>query len=277
MTGVIIGRFMPPHNGHRYLWDFARSVVSRLYILVCTLEGEPIDGRLRYQWVRAMAPAARVVHVTERIPGAERGTAGAIKLWAAGIAHFVPEAVATVFASEDYGWELAEHLHARFMPVDPNRNNIPVSASAIRNDPFGHWRYIPREVRPFFVRHVAVHRNVALATALARDLDTVVVHSYRDFWEQRRNTQHPNEPHDLSDAELQLGTTSSARALAFHANRVLIHSTQNDADLASIERLDLLVADPADRIAANVSGVPRLAPGDVDPTAILERVRATFD
>ena len=277
MTGVIIGRFMPPHNGHRYLWDFAQSVVSRLYILVCTLEGEPIDGRLRYDWVRAMAPDARVVHVTERIAGAERGAAGAIKLWAEGITRFVPEAVTMVFASEDYGWELAEHLHARFMPVDPNRNNIPVSASAIRNDPFAHWRYIPREVRPFFVRHVAVHRNGALATGLARDLDTVVVHSYRDFWEQRRNTQRCNEPHDLSDKELRLGTTSSATALAFQANRVLIHSTQTDTDLVGVERLDLLVADPADRIDANVSSVPRLTPSDIDRTAILECVRATFD
>ena len=277
MTGVIIGRFMPPHNGHRYLWDFAQSIVSRLYILVCTLEGEPIEGRLRYGWVRAMAPAARVVHVTERIPGAERGQAGAIKLWADGVARFVPEAVDVVFASEDYGWELAEHLHARFMPVDPNRDNIPVSASAIRNDPFGHWRYIPREVRPFFLRHVAVHRNPQLATQLARTLETVVVHSYRDFWQHRRDAQRPNGHHDLSDRELQLGTTSSAAALAFHANRVLIHSTQSDADLVGAARLDLIVADPSDQIEAKVADVPRLAANVADQHSILDRLRATFD
>lgn len=69
-VGMILGKFMPPHRGHQYLIDFARRYCDRLYVLVCTLEREPIDGSLRYHWMQELFPQPNVqlVHVTEDLP-----------------------------------------------------------------------------------------------------------------------------------------------------------------------------------------------------------------
>lgn len=216
--GVIIGRFMPPHAGHRYLIDFATRYVDELYVLVCTLSSEPIPGTLRYEWVSAMFPQAKVLHVTEEIPEASRENPGAIRIWADWIRAVVNEEVSFVFASEDYGWELAEALSAQYVPVDPARSEFPVSASDIRDKPMAHWEYIPDVVRPFFVRRVAVAEDPAdrrLAAALAERLDTLRVRDYYSYWsELGKHVGSANEPTRAQAA--------GEYALAKHANRVLI-------------------------------------------------------
>ena len=49
--GFVLGKFMPPHQGHVLLCDFARAYCETLTILVCSLESEPIPGRLRHAWM----------------------------------------------------------------------------------------------------------------------------------------------------------------------------------------------------------------------------------
>jgi cytidyltransferase-like protein len=67
-TGLIIGKFLPPHTGHQYLIDFARNWVDRLTVLVCSLAAEPIPGAMRHAWMREMFPAVNVVHVEDENP-----------------------------------------------------------------------------------------------------------------------------------------------------------------------------------------------------------------
>ena len=136
MHGIIIGRFMPPHRGHLYLADFAATLVDRLTVLVCSLSWEPIAGDLRFAWMQELCPHSRVVHITEEIPAARRDQPGAIAIWADAVRRYVHEPVDVVFASEPYGWELAEQLGARCVEVDPARESIPVSASVIRENPY---------------------------------------------------------------------------------------------------------------------------------------------
>lgn len=267
MTGVIIGRFMPPHNGHLYLIDFARAMVDRLYVLVCTLSHEPIPGELRYGWVRELAPHSEIVHITEEIPEARRGAAGATSIWADSVRNAVPEPITHVFASEDYGWDLAWNLQAQYIPVDPSRSNIPVSASAIRANPFEHWRFIPPAVRPWFLRHVAVIDDRPRAEALARGLNTVVVHPYHEFWRLtwsefagRRDVQ------PLTDEQIDRGGRATIGALARQANRILIHDVRTPADLDMVDRLDLIIgAVPAPRHGSTLVMSPeQAAPEEVE-------------
>ena len=69
-TGFLLGKFLPPHRGHQYLIEFARNYVDRLTVLVCTIEQEPIPGRLRYQWMCEAFPGVDLVHHTDEIPQA---------------------------------------------------------------------------------------------------------------------------------------------------------------------------------------------------------------
>jgi NadR type nicotinamide-nucleotide adenylyltransferase len=243
MTGVIIGRFMPPHSGHVFLFDFARSMCDELYIFVCTLAHEPIPGTKRYEWVRELAPESTVIHITEEIPAARRDATGAVVIWAETIRGHVPKPIEYVFASEQYGFELAEILGARFVPVDPDRRNIPVSASIIRERPYAHWRYIPPPVRPYYVRHLVVIDESRLARSLADALDTVVVGSYGEFWRLTWNEYGGRgEAPSLSPDEIERGELATITALSRHANRILVYDIAGPRDMARLPRVDLVVA-----------------------------------
>lgn len=243
---------MPPHAGHQFLIDFARAMVDHLYVLVCTLSAEPIPGELRYKWVQELAPGCTVIHITEENPAAARGRTGATTIWAETVRNGVPAPVTHVFASEDYGWDLAYLLEAQFVPVDISRSNIPVSASMIREDPYRHWQFIPPVVRPWFVRHVAVVNQRDFAEHLAEALRTVVVHPYGAFWYQTWNAFGGRlAVPPLTRGMVARGEHSAATALARQANRILIHDCA-DPEAALALHPDMVIADhPAQEVLAS--------------------------
>lgn len=211
---------MPPHNGHRYLIDFAAGCVDRLSVLVCTLSHEPIDGELRFDWVRKMFPYANVVHITEENPSARKGSPDSYKIWARGITESVGSDIDFVFASEDYGHRLAGELGAVYVPVDPARNAFPVSATMIRRNPMGSWRFIPAMVRPYFVRRVYVLSEAAgegdpLLEHLADHYRTVSVGDYVAYHAGRLG-EGAISPEFAVRAQI-----AAEDALALQANRVL--------------------------------------------------------
>ncbi|WP_281259605.1 adenylyltransferase/cytidyltransferase family protein [Alkalispirochaeta sphaeroplastigenens] len=226
MIGVILGRFMPPHTGHLYLVDFARAMVDHLYILVCTLSSEQIPGEKRFAWMQELAPHSTVLHITREIPQAHRDSPQAPALWAQAIRQAVPDEITRVFASESYGHDLARHLKAQFIPLDPSRHNIPVSASMIRQDPWKHWDYIPPPVRPWFLRRLAVLGNPALARTLAADLGTVAAHPYEEFLGTTGTT--------LSGEECRRANRATLEALSRQARRVLVLDLPSERSLGDL-------------------------------------------
>ena len=44
----------------------------------------------------------------------------------------------------------------KFLLVDPDRSFFNVSATKIRTTPFQYWKFIPKEVRPFFAKTIAI-------------------------------------------------------------------------------------------------------------------------
>ncbi len=49
-----------------------------------------------------------------------------------------------------------EHLGIETVLIDPKRTFMNISGGQIRENPFRYWEYIPTEVKPFFVRTVAI-------------------------------------------------------------------------------------------------------------------------
>ncbi|TVR60547.1 MAG: transcriptional regulator [Spirochaetaceae bacterium] len=254
-TGVVIGRFMPPHVGHKYLIQFALEFCDNVVVLCCTLPGEPIPGELRVLWLREMFPSARVVHVATENDAARRDAPGATDIWASTIREAVTTPIEFVFASESYGPDFAHSLGARFIPVDPARTVVPVSASAIRNDPFRYWRYIPDVVRPFFVRRVSiVSDDGVLAARLATRFGTVFAAPYDAVFSSV--TGYPVTEYDLPF--VLKAHAASENALARHAVRLLFSATDSvqiatrligrevaDATIvhATVSRYDLFIVD----------------------------------
>ena len=145
--GFLLGKFMPPHAGHKYLVDFARNYCEHLTILVATLPSEPIPGELRYKWMKEMFPDCTVIWTDKELPQEplDENDQDFWDIWqyevysAMNASHKnrpgVPYAKTypdVIFASEEYGHKLAEVCYARFVPVDIERSVCPVSGTLIR-------------------------------------------------------------------------------------------------------------------------------------------------
>jgi NadR type nicotinamide-nucleotide adenylyltransferase len=223
---MLLGKFLPPHLGHVYLVEFAGGFVDELTVVVCSLRREPIPGELRHRWMRELFPCHHVVHLTDELPQEPREHPDFWDLWRASLTRVLPGRPDYVFASEDYGWRLAEVLGGRFIPVDRARAAVPVSGTAIRTDPRAHWDYLPRCVRPYFLRRVCVFGpestgKSTLAAQLAAHFGTVVVPEYaRTLLEAQDGRLGPEDiPH------IARGQAASEEALARNARGLLVCDT----------------------------------------------------
>jgi NadR type nicotinamide-nucleotide adenylyltransferase len=147
-------------------------------------------------------------------------------LWRSALLRVLPRRPGHVFASEPYGWRLAEELGATFVPVDGARSAVPVSGTSVRSNPAANWEYIPRCVRPYFVKRVCVFGpestgKTTLARRLAEHFGTAWVPEYA-----RTLLEAGGREVRADDMELiACGQAASEDALARNANRVLVADT----------------------------------------------------
>lgn len=248
-TGMLLGKFMPPHLGHQFLVDFARGFVDDLTVMVCSLRSDAISGEQRFSWMREMFPGTRVVHHFDNIPQAPEEHPEFWRLWREAIRGFIPSGPDFVFASEAYGERLASELGARFVPVDISRSLVPVSGTEIRQHPLAHWRFIPPCVRPAFVKRVCVFGPESTGkTTLARDLAS----HYNTVWVSewaRTLLDLKGGRCDAGDIPLIAhGQAAAEEALARQANRVLFCDT--DALTTTIWSQELFGDCPPEVMAA---------------------------
>jgi HTH-type transcriptional regulator, transcriptional repressor of NAD biosynthesis genes len=225
-TGLILGKFLPPHLGHQYLLDFAAAYVESLTVLVGSLAREPIPGTLRAGWVEEMCPRARVLHVTDENPQEPHEHPDFWRIWIDTIRRRVPEGPDVVFTSEAYGDELACRLGARHVVVDRARELVPISGTRLRERPLAHWAYLPPAVRPYFAKRVVVFGpestgKTTLARDLARHYGTVWVSEYARAYLDHKGSRF--EPDDFP--RFVAGQHAAEDALARQANRVLFCDT----------------------------------------------------
>lgn len=234
-SGLVFGKFMPLTNGHLHFLRVARQSVNRLTILVCSLAREPIPGEIRFQWVKEEFPDANVVHHYAELPQDPSEHPDFWNIWKNTIAKHCPgEEFDVLFGSEDYGWKMAEVLGVQYIPVDRQRDQVPISGTAMREDPMRHWDYLPEVVRPYFVKRVSIvgpesAGKSVLADRLAKHFKTVRVAEYgRTLLEeyQRSRGYKPGEIHYQDISTIARGHIASEDSLARQANRVLICDTE---------------------------------------------------
>ena len=224
--GLVLGKFLPPHNGHVFLIDFARHYVESLTVAVDSLSSQSIPGELRTQWLQRMFPDVRVVHLPGEQPQYPHEHPDFWNIWRTVLLDATDGPVDYLFASEDYGVRLAQELGTTFVPVDIGRNSVPISGTEIRENPLKHWDLIPREVRPYFAKRVCVFGpestgKSTLTANLAAHFQTVAVPEYA-----RTHIEHRNGQIELQDIPLiARGQMAAEDALAFNANRILFCDT----------------------------------------------------
>ena len=148
-TGLIVGRFCPPHLGHSHLIDRAAEQVDELVVFVNTRDGEVVPGDLRAGWLAELHPDVTVVEVRHDLDT----DFGDEELWARWIALFqerwplAGDGPAVVFSSDPYAAELARRLGAGCIVVDADRVAVPISATRVREQPADHLDFLAPPVR----------------------------------------------------------------------------------------------------------------------------------
>ena len=173
---------MPPHTGHLHLVAAAQAQVDRLHVILFSKSHEPIPGDLRAAWLHELLPGVALHHIA-RDHRVDFDDPSAWDYWVSAIRAMLPHAPDIVFSSEPYGAELAQRLGVHHIAVDPQRRQVPISATQIRDRPLEHWAFIPPVVRPYFVRRVALlgaesTGKTTLAQALAEHFQTAWAPEY---------------------------------------------------------------------------------------------------
>ena len=149
VSGLIVGRFCPPHLGHSFMIDAAATKVDQLVVMVNTRDGEPVPGDLRAEWLADLHPDVTVVEVRHDL----RTDFDDQQLWEQWMELFrshwplAGEGPDVVFSSEMYGNEIARRFGAQAVAVDPERAAVPISATLIRERPLEHLHFLAPPVR----------------------------------------------------------------------------------------------------------------------------------
>jgi NadR type nicotinamide-nucleotide adenylyltransferase len=161
----VIGKFYPPHRGHKFLINTALAQVDHLDVLICVRSDQTISGELRRQWLEEIHPAAHVRAIED--PGEDDNS----RFWAVYTIKILGTAPDVVFTSEEYGDAYAQFMGCRHVMVDRQRVHVPVSASAVRTDALRQWEFLEPCVRAYFaIRVSVVGAESTGTTTLARDL-----------------------------------------------------------------------------------------------------------
>lgn len=165
--GLVIGKFYPPHRGHRLLIETALEGSESLTILVCGRPGETPDGALRADWLRELFPSARVRLVRDIYYGHDADS----QLWAQLTIGWLGRAPDAVWTSENYGEAYAKFLGCQHIEVDSLRERVPISGTRIRENPLANWEFLEAPVRGYYARRVVVLGAESTGTTtLAGDL-----------------------------------------------------------------------------------------------------------
>jgi HTH-type transcriptional repressor of NAD biosynthesis genes len=187
--GFLLGKFMPPHAGHLMLCRSAATMVDRLTVLVCSLPDDPVPGALRLAWMRELLPEARVIGHDAVVPQRPEDDSAFWPIWRRIVAQAHPEPIDLLFAGEAYGTRLAQEVGGTFVPLGARVLGADaaglggLSGSAIRADPFAHWRWLPEPVRGHFAQTIVLHGvestgKSVLAERLAAHFGTIWVPEY---------------------------------------------------------------------------------------------------
>jgi NadR type nicotinamide-nucleotide adenylyltransferase len=201
--GLTLGKYAPLHRGHQYVVETGLAEMDEMTAIVYDAPDiTEVPLSVRSDWLRSLYPSLRVVEAwdgptevgysPELMAGHERYVLDELDIGE--ITHF--------YSSEPYGEHMSRALGAVDRRVDHRREQIPVSATAVRRDPFAHRRYLDPRVYRDLVSNVVFlgapcTGKTTLARRLANAFGTEWMPEYgREYWE-RHHVNRRLEPEQL--------------------------------------------------------------------------------
>lgn len=155
--GMYGGTFNPMHNGHLECIIKAACMCEKLYIVLSIGNNrDEVDYRVRYRWLYQATKHignVEIFTISDDCESKQEYTLEASKADSEFVKKHIGEPIDVVFCGSDYDadsfWNV-NYPDSEFYVFE--RNDI--SSTAIREDLYGHWDWLPTFVRPYYVKKV---------------------------------------------------------------------------------------------------------------------------
>lgn len=161
VKAFVFGKFLPFHKGHEAMIHFALSKCDFLTVLVCCSDAEIIPATTRQNWIEKTFEGENRIEIKSfnylesELPNTSESSLEVSKIWSTKFKALFPD-YDLLITSEAYGKYVADFMTIDHLPFDDSRQIIPISATAIRNDLFKYWNYLPNSVKPYFAIKVVL-------------------------------------------------------------------------------------------------------------------------
>ncbi|MDR6563257.1 MULTISPECIES: AAA family ATPase [unclassified Arcicella] len=161
VKAFVFGKFLPFHKGHQAMINFALSKCDLLTVLVCCSDKENITGTVRKSWIEKTYTSQTNIEVKildyleSELPNTSETSEEVSRIWAEVFKKQLPD-YSLLITSEGYGNFVAKFMNIQHIAFDINRKEIPISATAVRNNMVDNWKYLPESVKLNLVTKVVI-------------------------------------------------------------------------------------------------------------------------
>ena len=163
LTGLFVGKFLPPHKGHKFAILEAKKQCDKLYLVVgyepnvtkelCEKAGLPtitLEQKLKW-WREELKGESGIIILGEDETGIPDYPAG-WEEWSRRTQNLVGERIDIIFGSEiGYAEYYKKYFpNSRYVLQDVDRKNVHISSTLIRGNLAENLDYIIDSARPFF-------------------------------------------------------------------------------------------------------------------------------
>jgi HTH-type transcriptional repressor of NAD biosynthesis genes len=149
----VFGKFLPFHKGHEAMINFALSKCEFLTVLVCCSDKESVPDTFRKAWIQKVFEKNKNIEIRtfnyleSELPNTSASSKEVSEIWANIFKKQLPD-YSLLITSEEYGNSVAAFMNIQHIAFDIPKKLFPVSATAVRNDVFSNWKYLPDSVKP---------------------------------------------------------------------------------------------------------------------------------
>jgi HTH-type transcriptional repressor of NAD biosynthesis genes len=257
-SAYVLMKAMPFHNGHKLLCDTAIHNSDKLTIVIGSLPTEPIPGSIRFKWVQEEYrnnPNVTVKHCDVVLPQfPEEDPVNFWDIWVDVAKSYCPDDLDVIFSSENYGITYADKLCIEHYMVDIDRKIIPVSGTMCREDPFAMWDYLPDQVKPYFVKRIAIMGSEScgkstLTKWLAKKYKTNYVEEYGRTVYEEQNHGNINTFSRFHFLDIMQGRQIIENAMIKQSNKLLFCDTE---DLTTVLFYDMYFPDDMNQLCGDI-------------------------
>lgn len=192
-VGLTLGKFAPLHKGHEYMIRLACEEMDQVIIVIYDSPlTTTIPLTVRANWIRRLFPEAEVIEAWDG-PADIGDTPEIRKMQEDYILTLLGgRAVTHFYSSEFYGEHMSAALGAVNRQVDANREQVPISATMVRESPYQYKPYVDDVVYKDLITKVVFlgapsTGKSTMTERMSGAYQTMMMTEYgREYWENHQ-------------------------------------------------------------------------------------------